>query len=251
MNNKLRYCCYSQNSINTFKSCPLKFNFIYIENINWQYDNIESRDYYESLKLGREFHLLCERYFSNIPIGKNIDNKFARWINNIKKLLPINDENIYLPEYEVRYNFEGNKIQAKYDLVIVGKNSIEIWDWKTEAKKINYKNVESRMQTIVYMFLAKEVIPKVLNINVDTIDINMNYYQPEFNDKPIVVKYNDEKHLQNKLKVATYIENIKKANYEDIDLVKNKNHCKFCEFNKLCNNKDVDYGILEEEIYGS
>ena len=32
---------------------------------------------------------------------------------------------------------------------------------------------------------------------------------------------------------------------------KNLNHCKYCEFNKLCNSETVNYEILEEDIYGS
>lgn len=257
MNYKLKYFSYSQNSINTYKSCPLKFKYKYIDNINWKHDDIESREYYEGLKVGREFHLLCERYFSNIPLGidENNQSDFALWINKIKKVIPINKENIYLPEYEVRYNLFGDEIQAKYDLVIIKKDKIEIWDWKTENRKINHKNVENRMQTIVYMFLAKEVIAKLYDINIKALNIEMKYYQPLFDDGPINISYSDEKHNINKNKLNDYINMIKHTKYdnEQIDykyeLISNKNHCKFCEFNKLCNGDDINYNILEEEVY--
>lgn len=248
MNEKLKYFCYSQNSINTYKSCPLKFKYKYIDKINWKYDDIESRDYYESLKLGRDFHLICERYFSYIPLGYISEVKFKKWIEKVKKLVPIEKELIYLPEYELRYNLDGYNIQAKYDLVILGKNSIYIWDWKTESRKIDYKNVENRMQTIVYMFLAKEVIPKLENINIDSNNIKMKYYQPEFDNEPVSISYNDEKHIKNRKKIMEYIEMIQENNYEEN---KNKKHCQFCEFNKLCNGQDVDYSTLEDEIYGT
>ncbi|EQF26163.1 PD-(D/E)XK nuclease superfamily protein [Clostridioides difficile CD160] len=276
MNDKLKYFSYSQNSINTYKSCPLKFKYKYIDRINWKNDDIGSREYYESLKTGRDFHLICERYFSNIPLGiysnegdKN-SKKFLKWIENIKKVVPIKEDKIYLPEYEVRMTLKGDTIQAKYDLVVIGKDSIEIWDWKTESKKIDYKNVENRIQTIVYMFLAKEVIPKVLKMDINVKDINMRYYQPEFDDLPIIISYDEEKHEANKNKIQTYISMIKNTNYEehtyednlynDIEKVynkeermcyRNKNHCKYCEFNKLCNGKEIDYSILEAEIYGT
>lgn len=248
MNEKLKYFSYSQNSINTYKSCSLKFKYKYIDKINWKYDDIESRDYYESLKLGRDFHLICERYFSNIPLGHISEAKFDKWIEKIKKLVPIEDEFIYLPEYELRYNLEGYNIQAKFDLVILGKNSIDIWDWKTESKKIDYKNVENRMQTIVYMFLSKEVIPKLENINIDSNNIKMKYYQPDFDNNPVSISYSDEKHVENRKKIIGYIEMMQKNDYEEN---KNKKHCQFCEFNKLCNGQAVDYSILEDEIYGT
>lgn len=76
MDKKLKYFVYSQNSLNTFKSCPLKFKYKYIENVNWKFEGTESREYYKGLKTGSEFHLLCERYFKNIPIGENISEEF-------------------------------------------------------------------------------------------------------------------------------------------------------------------------------
>jgi len=38
---------------------------------------------------------------------------------------------------------------------------------------------------------------------------------------------------------------------DDIKLIKNKKHCNYCEFNKLCNNLDVDFDILGSEVYGT
>lgn len=248
MNEKLKYFCYSQNSINTYKSCPLKFKFKYIDKINWKYDDIESRDYYESLRLGRDFHLLCERYFNNIPLGYIESEKFSKWIEKIKKLVPIEKDYIYLPEYELRLNINGYKVQAKYDLLVLGNDSIEIYDWKTESRKIDYKNVENRMQTILYMFLAKEVIPKLENKNIDTNNIKMKYYQPEFDNEAITIVYSDDKHIKNKNKIINYLNMMQEDNYEEH---KNKKHCHYCEFNKLCNNQSVDYNILEEDIYGT
>ncbi|MEF9991734.1 MAG: PD-(D/E)XK nuclease family protein [Romboutsia sp.] len=255
MNEKLKYFCYSQNSINTYKSCPMKFKYKYIDKINWKHDDIESRSYYEGLELGRDFHLMCERYFNNIPIGIYIDAdkpdenkiKFKKWINKVQKLIPIKEGSIYLPEYEIRYNLDGYNIQAKYDLVIIDDNNIEIWDWKTESRKIDYKNVENRIQTIVYMFLATEVIPRLENINIDSEKICMKYYQPEFDNEAISISYSDEKHILNKNKILSYIKMTVENNYDN----KNKNHCKYCEFNKLCNGTDIDYNILEEKNYGT
>ena len=191
MNNKLKYFIYSQNSINTYKSCPTKFKYKYIDKINWKYDDIESREYYDSLKVGSEFHLLCERYFSNIPLGLNeyTNPKFKVWIDKIKNMFPMNKKNnkIYLPEYEVRFNLDGSIITAKYDLIIIDENSIEVWDWKTENVKLEYIKVKDRIQTVVYMFLAKEAVCKIFNLNIDYNNIKMKYYQPQYDDIPIEI----------------------------------------------------------------
>lgn len=249
---------YSQNSINTYKSCPLKFKFKYIDKINWRQDDIGSREYYESLVTGSEFHLLCERYFSNIPLGinENTNPKYIKWMEKIKRLLPLPNETlgrgdeapspIYLPEYEIRYTIDNNTITAKYDLVIIKDNTIEIWDWKTENKKVDYNNAQNRIQTIVYMFLAKEVIPKLYNIDTKFENVSMKYYQPEHEEEPVTISYSEEMHKSYKRRIVDYIKMMKQEKYYE---VKNTNHCKYCEFNKLCNGQDVNYNILEEEYY--
>lgn len=314
MNKRLEKFNYSQNSINTYKSCPVKFKYKYIDKINWMKDDIESRGYYDSLKKGLDFHLLCERYFNSIPAGidqiNNDDkNKFTKWLDKIKRDIPIVENKKYLTEYEISLNLNGNHIKAKYDLIVLGNNSIEIWDWKTEARKINFKNVESRVQTIVYLFLSKEVIPRLFNIEVDYENIKMIYYQPEFENTKISISYSEEKHKMFRNFIEHYVNMIKRTDFDDgkfiesevyknksidqslkmkteivendniqkteemvynntehmccnlsinnekmlddIKLIKNKKYCNYCEFNKLCNNLDVDFDILGSEVYGT
>ena len=252
MDKKLKYFVYSQNSLNTYKSCPFKFKYKYIDNINWKYDDLGSREYYDSLKYGRDFHLLCERYFSNIPLGKIEDKNFNKWINKIKDILPIKEESIYLPEYEMNLNLNGRSIVAKVDLVIVEKDKINLWDWKTENQEITHKNALNRMQSTVYMFLAEEIIRKNFYSDYKIENISMNYYQPALDNKPVIINYNEKLHEENKMKILNNINNIENTDFYDEDNInKNLNHCKYCEFNKLCNSKTVNYEILEEDIYGS
>lgn len=251
MNKKLENFLFSQNSINTYRSCPLKFKFKYVDKLNWKQDDEGSRDYYENLKLGSDFHLICERYFSNIPTGIEFLNneEFNIWLEKIKRLIPIKDDKLYLPEYEVRYSLNNFKIQAKFDLVVVDKDSISIWDWKTENRKIEYKDVENRVQTLVYLFLASETIGKIYSLDIDYENIKLSYYQPEYYNEPITITYSNEKHNINKKQLENYIGNILNTNYDEEKNIKNIKHCKFCEFNKLCNNEAVNYSTLEEEIY--
>lgn len=251
MNKKLENFLFSQNSINTYRSCPLKFKFKYVDKLNWKQDDEGSRDYYENLKLGSDFHLICERYFSNIPTGIEFLNneEFNIWLEKIKRLVPIKDDKLYLPEYEVRYSLNNFKIQAKFDLVVVDKDSISIWDWKTENRKIEYKDVENRVQTLVYLSLASETIGKIYNLDIDYENIKLSYYQPEYYNEPITITYSNEKHKINKKQLENYIGNILNTNYDEEKNIKNIKHCKFCEFNKLCNNEAVNYSTLEEEIY--
>ena len=189
---------------------------------------------------------MCERYFKNIPIGENITDEFKAWIEKVKNLIPIDASKLYLPEYEVRTKIFGSYISAKYDLVIIGENSIDIWDWKTESQKTSYKNIENRMQTVVYMYLAKEVIAKIYKKDIPYENITMNYFRLKIDDKPITIAYNKEKHIRNKSIIGNYINSIDNIDFDGY-IDKNKNHCKYCEFNKLCNNQSINYEIIKED----
>ncbi len=249
MKEKIESLIYSQNMINTYKSCPVKFKYKYIENINWKDIDNTTKQYEDSLIIGTEFHLICERYFTRIPTGINEKSnlKYLDWIQKIESIFNIteNDSRIFLPEYEVKMKINKSIVSAKYDLIVIDKDKLEIWDWKTENKELEYKNVQNRMQTILYMYLAKEVIPKIFDIDIKYENISMNYYQPQFNSPALSIKYNENIHKRNGDIISGYIRNIKNDNCT----IKNINHCKYCEFNKLCNNEDVKYDELEEEIY--
>ena len=104
------------------------------------------------------------------------------------------------------------------------------------------------------MFLAKEAVCKIFNLNIDYNNIKMKYYQPQYDDIPIEIIYNERQHELNKSNIIRYIDMINNTNYEKNDnykyeLIKNDKHCSFVEFNKLCNRQDVVYSMLEEDIY--
>ena len=53
------------------------------------------------------------------------------------------------------------------------------------------------------------------------------------------------KHLKSKYIIESFINNISNLDFDGY-IQKNKNHCKFCEFNKLCNNQNINYDMISE-----
>jgi CRISPR/Cas system-associated exonuclease Cas4 (RecB family) len=231
----------------------MKFKYKYIDKINWLKDELDEREYYENLKTGLDFHLLCERYFFGTEEGVQYlseENKkrAENFLEKIKQEVPIKKEKIYKSEYSLYCKIDKSKIQAKFDLVVIGNDSIEIWDWKTELKQINRKNAENRMQTIVYLFICTEVIPKIYNLDIPYENISMNYFQPDFEDSRIRIEYSEEKHKKNREIIKTYINSIEKLDF----MYKNTKHCKYCEFNKLCNSEKIYIsggGLCQLDLY--
>ncbi|MBZ9607723.1 PD-(D/E)XK nuclease family protein [Clostridium estertheticum] len=237
---KLNHVYYSQNLLNTFDKCPLKFKIKYLDNVRWKKDSIDNEDYYENMNMGLDFHLICERYFSNIPVGiDNSNTDLINWFNSLKEKFAVLDENTYFTEYEIKMRKENIRIQAKYDLIIIKPNNkIEIWDWKTENRKLDYKEVCKRMQTIVYMYILGESSLKIFDKDIPLENISMNFWQPQFKDDIITINYSESNHRIQEEKIMEITCSLDNYNFSlDFNSELYGTQCKYCEFggcNQVC-----------------
>lgn len=236
---KLNHVYYSQNLLNTFDKCPLKFKIKYLENLRWKKDSIDNEDYYENMNMGLDFHLICERYFSNIPVGVDNNNELMNWFNSLRDKFTILDENIYFTEYEIKMKKDNIRIQAKYDLIIIKPNNkIEIWDWKTENRKLDYKEVCKRMQTIVYMYILGESSLEIFDKDIPLENISMNFWQPQFKDDIITINYSENNHRIHEEKIMDITRSLDNFDFNfDFNSELYSTQCKYCEFGgskKVC-----------------
>jgi len=241
---ELDYFYYSQNSLNTFNKCPLKFKMQYMEDISWKNDSPMDVQYYKSMKVGLDFHLICERYFSRLPLGiEDSNEELTKWTKALKAKMSINEENIYFPEYEIKMTKNHIKLQAKYDLIIAKpQGQVEIWDWKTENRKLSGKEMEKRFQTIVYTYVLKEKCKEMLGIDVNPENIKMIFWQPQYEQENIEINYSQIKHDENEKFINGIITNINNYDFQkDFNKELYSKQCRFCEFNYFCNNEKVNF----------
>lgn len=246
---KLDYFYYSQNSLNTFSKCPLKFKMQYMEDVSWKNDSPMDVEYYKSMKLGLDFHLICERYFSGLPLGIEESNEeLVKWINALKIKMPLREENKYLPEYEIKMIKNHIKVQAKYDLIIIKpEGKVEIWDWKTENRKLKKKEMEKRFQTIVYTYVLKEKSKELLGIDISPENMKMIFWQPQYEGEGIEINYSQVQHNKNEKFIESIINNINNYDFQkDFNKELYSSQCRFCEFNYFCNNERINFNFLED-----
>ena len=222
----------------------------YMEDMSWKNDSPMDVEYYKGMKIGLDFHLICERYFSGVELGvENSNEELIKWAKALQTKMPLNKDNIYLPEYEIKMVKNHIKLQAKYDLIIIKpQGKVEIWDWKTESRKLNRKEMDKRFQTIVYMYMLKEKSNEILGINIDLENIKMFFWQPQYEEETIEINYSQTKHDENEKFIGEIISNINGYDFQK-DFNKNLYYkqCRFCEFNYFCNDEKVNFNFLEDE----
>lgn len=242
---------YTQYSLSTFDNCPLKFKKRYLENLKW--NSIPEPDIKKRLETGNDFHLLAYRYFMDIEQGLDaVSEELGTWLDNLKKNFKIRQDYIYLPEHKLRMSHASLKLEANFDLLIVKENSIEIWDWKTHGNnignnKINTSiNLGESLQTIVYLFVLKELSSLVAGKELECERITMYYWQPNPPRIQVGINYSEQLHEQFRHILEGKINKISKCDYNNFDKELYRKHCKFCEFNWCCNSESVDFNEVKE-----
>ncbi|MDP4093650.1 MAG: PD-(D/E)XK nuclease family protein [Bacillota bacterium] len=245
---------FTQQSLKTFKDCPMKFKKKYIENIRWEGPYDESSR--KRTEKGNDFHLMAFRYFSGIETNLKfeIDTELDRWLKSLKESFPLNKGVRYLPEHKARILEEDLRLEANFDLLLIKDGSIEIWDWKTHENKIKnptrlQENLKNSMQTMVYLYVLKEQAQTLYGRKQDNISVSMHYWQPETPHILAELEYNDELHRQNKRELLDLIKKTNNFDYTAFEKDLYKKHCSFCEFNMFCNNERIDFSDIEDSEY--
>lgn len=210
--------------------------------------------------MGENFHLMARRYFLGIDTGltKGIEGyeELSKWMEALESYFPKTDDALYLPEYKLRMAKGTLRLEANFDLLVIKKDGIEIWDWKTHGKKnpdkaenerLKSERLKGSLQTMVYLFVLKEQAERVVQREVDCSNIRMFYWQPDPVRVLAEINYSDEMHEQFGQALRSKIDGILHYDYEDFDKELYKKNCPYCEFNWFCNNERVDFEAMEDD----
>lgn len=249
------YFLFTQYSLATFENCPLKFKKRYLESLKW--DSFPDEEIKRRLNMGRDFHLLAQRYFMGVDTSleefTEDAGELSIWLESLKKSFRIEDEASYLPEYKLRMSHNDLKLEANFDLIILRDGCIEIWDWKTHSGKessgkVNHASkLAGSLQTMVYMYVLKEQVSLVAGKDIECDRISMCYWQPTPARVLAKVNYSDSLHESFRQAIGTRIRNILTYDYSNFEKELYSKHCRYCEFNWFCNNEKVDFLAMEEE----
>lgn len=240
---KLNDMFFSQNSLEIFNKCRLRFKKRYVDGLLWHSHESAENNHAEK---GRLFHLLAYRYFMGLDDSfideKNEYADIKVWQKRLKEYITINTKNAYYPEFELKLGQGNVKLQAKYDLIMIdAENRAVIYDWKVQEKQIRQKAAEQAFQTRVYMYLLAKAGDIINGKPINPEDITMVYWQANHPGSPVVIEYSKELFMQEQKFLKEEIEKILNCNFEADGLeTTNEKICKFCEFCSICNGFDSE-----------
>ena len=213
---------YSPNMLKTFKSCPLKYKFKYIDRISLP----QKACFFEK---GKKVHALANYYLKGDDISKfeptlNENEKIA-W-NNLKSNEFFSYKYVN-SEYNLSCKIGDYWIGGRLDAIVKKhKNESEtyyILDYKTGSIP---QKPEYDYQTMVYL-LCLSSAPFISPQD----DIKFVYIDLK-NNQNCVIDFTQEKKVEYEKAITTICSNIENIQIpEDIE---HQKMCDFCEYKKIC-----------------
>ena len=213
---------FSPNMLKTFESCPVKYNLKFNEKITVP----QNPAFFEK---GKKIHALANYYHRGADISK-LETALTDEEKIIWERLKHNEycsKKCLHSEYPITARLEDILIFGRLDAIVhdvadnAGSKSYWILDYKTGAIP---KNPENDFQTMIYLLCADLILPERKSLEFVYIDLKNNENKViEFTPQ---LKEIYEKTLKQKCRqiLAT----------KDFEDKENRQHCKFCEYNKIC-----------------
>lgn len=213
---------YSPNMLKTFKSCPLKYKFKYIDRISLP----QKASFFEK---GKKVHALANYYLKGDDISKfeptlNENEKIA-W-NNLKSNEFFSYKYVN-SEYNLSCKIGDYWIGGRLDAIVKKhKNESEtyyILDYKTGSIP---KNPEYDYQTMVYLLCLSSAPFITPQDEIKFVYIDLK------NNQNCVIDFTQEKKVEYEKAITTICSNIENIQIpEDIE---HQKICDFCEYKKIC-----------------
>lgn len=213
---------YSPNMLKTFKSCPLKYKFKYIDRISLP----QKASFFEK---GKKVHALANYYLKGDDISKfeptlNENEKIA-W-NNLKSNEFFSYKYVN-SEYNLSCKIGDYWIGGRLDAIVKKhKNESEtyyILDYKTGSIP---QNPEYDYQTMVYLLCLSSAPFITPQDEIKFVYIDLK------NNQNCVIDFTQEKKVEYEKAITTICSNIENIKIpEDIE---HQKMCDFCEYKKIC-----------------
>lgn len=213
---------FSPNMLKTFENCPVKYNLKFNEKITVP----QNPAFFEK---GKKIHALANYYHRGADISK-LETALTDEEKIIWERLKNNEyfsKKCLHSEYPITARLEDIWIFGRIDAIVhdvadnAGSKSYWILDYKTGEIQ---KNPENDFQTMIYLLCADLILPERKSLAFVYIDLKNNENKViEFTPQ---LKEIYEKTLKQKCRqiLAT----------KDFEDKENRQHCKFCEYNKIC-----------------
>ena len=193
---------FSRAKLAAFQACQRRFQLRYQEALAWPLAPLDDQGETARLR-GERFHQLLHRHFLGLPITDDMieGRMIGRWWQTFKgqgPKLPKGNalSNKVFPELSLTVPIGRHLLTGRFDLLILGDEAAQIYDWKTDTRPRKTADLENDLQTRLYLALAVEGSP-ALEKSVDPDRLSLTYWYVNDPTAAVTIPYSQEVHQAN------------------------------------------------------
>ncbi len=244
---------FSQSNLKDYLDCPYRFYLKNILHTKWPALLVDDAFEFELRGIvGARFHRLVQQYLLDIPKSRlteiaeaDPDPMFIQWWENFLEFVPPYLVGQRYVERTLSTRLTNQRVVAKYDLILVQKDKLLIFDWKTSRQQLKKEWLLDRVQTRLYrMILAQSWGTFFPSGSLNPEDIIMNYWFAAHPNTPISLPYSKEAYQEDLRFFEDLIRGILDLNEENFYRTENSDKCRYCVYRSHCD-RGIQAGDIE------
>ncbi len=227
---------FHQSNLQAFQNCRFSFLLRYVKKLPWPAPLAARTSTFEQdLIAGSTLHSLIHQYFLGIDPDLLIscaaefpDARVSEWFENFLRSPYARITDNQFPEHSLQITLDGNLLLAKFDLLTLEADNIQIYDWKSSRVMPKRQFLQDHVQTMVYSLVAARAQP------LPARSISMHYWEAGFPDQPIIFEIKDAQLQRYQETITELINCIRSLPVEQFERTTNLKRCACCEYQSYC-----------------
>ena len=227
---------FHQSNLQAFQNCRFSFLLRYVKKLPWPAPLAARTSTFEQdLLAGSTLHSLIHQFFLGIDsellmscAADYPDARVSVWFENFLTSPYARVTGNQFPEHSLQIMLDGNLLLAKFDLLRLEAETIQICDWKSSRVMPKRQFLQDRIQTMVYSLVAAQAHP------LPARSISMHYWEAGFPDQPIIFELKNAQLQRYQQTITELINCIRSLPVEQFERTTNLKKCAYCEYQSYC-----------------
>lgn len=232
---------FSQSNLHSFTTCPRQFYLRYVEKLEWPASwSLDIPKFEMDRQAGINFHQLIHQLILGINsdhltklASNDADSRLVHWLESFSSEVLPELKGELLPEYALYIQLEGFTLVAKYDLIEIRPEAINLYDWKTSAKPSCLARLKESLQSKIFSLVYAETQIEQA-VDFDPNKLNMIYWEANQPTQLMKFAYSTGQWQKDRTEVLALIQKIQAAPVEAFTQTTNLKYCQFCQYTSFC-----------------